>query len=144
MAFRTTGLARGRLVELGGGQLIAAVAMISTCLRLTNVAVARGGCRRGERRKRRRPEAREKIRPNLRSDGPLYASGALALPHRQLAYKLVETVPEGKRMASGLTRNQVLRKELGVRVPCPPLQKKHGSQVGKWQPFASRCRLASP
>src|SRR3954452_13205834 len=29
--------------------------------------------------------------------------------------------PEGKRMVSGLTRNQVLRKELRVRIPCPPL-----------------------
>ena len=29
--------------------------------------------------------------------------------------------PEGKRMVSGLIGNEVLRKELRVRVPCPPL-----------------------
>ena len=28
---------------------------------------------------------------------------------------------EGKRMASGLTRNQMPRKGLRVRIPCPPL-----------------------
>jgi hypothetical protein len=30
--------------------------------------------------------------------------------------------PEGKRMVSGLTRNQVPRKGLRVRIPCPPLE----------------------
>src|SRR3954453_11593773 len=30
--------------------------------------------------------------------------------------------PEGKRMASGLTRNQVPGNRLRVRIPCPPLR----------------------
>ena len=42
-------------------------------------------------------------------------------------------------MASGLTRNQVPGNRLRVRIPCPPLQKKHGSQVVEWQQLAGRC-----
>lgn len=53
------------------------------------------------------------------------------LPNRLQRYKLGDCLngiaPEGMRMASRLIRNQLPRKGLRVRVPCPPLRKLNGS-----------------
>jgi hypothetical protein len=44
-----------------------------------------------------------------------------ALPRDGQPDKLVRIFREGKRMVSGLTRNQVPGNRLRVRIPCPPL-----------------------
>ena len=69
-----------------------------------------------------------------RRNGP--AAHWLVAP-RPVSYLIGGLRPEGKRMASGLTRNQVPGNRLRVRIPCPPLQKKHGSQADDWQLLVS-------
>ena len=44
-------------------------------------------------------------------------------PMHECEIRSFEHPPEGKRMASGLTRNQVPGNRLRVRIPCPPLAK---------------------
>ena len=53
------------------------------------------------------------------------------LPARFLLDKLRQACREGKRMASGLTRNQVPGNRLRVRIPCPPLW--HVAKPVAWQ-----------
>ena len=51
---------------------------------------------------------------------PLESAKILA----RLLTLILQGTPEGKRMVSGFIGNEVPRKGLRVRVPCPPLKKK--------------------
>jgi hypothetical protein len=52
----------------------------------------------------------------------------MLLPNDGFRYKMAAS-PEGNRMVRKLIRNQSLRKQLRVRLPCPPLSQKKDPQI---------------